>query len=450
LLHAFPLLAAYSNISIGSMAIVNRLEWCKINLNYRYSKDGVDHVKEILHNLEGSVSGNQLLAVMGPTGRFTFSIFSIGYFNSLLSPGCGKTSLMNVLSGRITFSRNITLTGNIYYNSERIKFRDVRKQIGYVGQDEITFPFLTVYETLLLSEYFHSTVPLPTDERKRKIEDVIRELGLQKVTNSLVGNEYQRGISGGEYKRVLIGKELIKNPNLLFLDEPTSGLDSFQAFSVMNIMRELANRGRIVLSVIHQPKSSIFILFDQLLLLSAGKMIFYGPANQALAYFSSLKYRCPIQYNPADYFLDILSIDYKSIEAETETKQRIEYLAAHWETHHSGLVRADHSASVINEQDTTAEEAKISSNAATSTLRSIEQEDLEYTRPFYTWFRDYYFLQWRCFLNLYRNYGSVLVRTVTTLFFAVLVALIYRNLGYTQKDIQNRLGLLYFLLINQV
>jgi hypothetical protein len=64
------------------MAIVNRLEWCKINLNYRYSKDGVDHVKEILHNLEGSVSGNQLLAVMGPTGRFTFSIFSIEYFNS--------------------------------------------------------------------------------------------------------------------------------------------------------------------------------------------------------------------------------------------------------------------------------------------------------------------------------------------------------------------------------
>jgi ABC-type multidrug transport system ATPase subunit len=388
---------------------------------------------------------------MGPTGKCAFLAFPLHVLTSFCFAGCGKTSLMNVLSGRITYSRNITLTGNIYYNSERIKLRDVRKQIGYVGQDEITFPFLTVYETILLSEYFHSTVSLPTDERKRKIEGVIRELGLQKVTNSLVGNESRRGISGGEYKRVLIGKELIKNPNLLFLDEPTSGLDSFQAFSVMNIMRELANRGRIVLSVIHQPKSSIFILFDQLLLLSEGKMIFYGPANRALAYFSSLKYRCPTQYNPADYFLDILSIDFKSMEAETETKQRIEYLANYWETYHSGVVHADHSASVlIEEADETKDRDPSAAAVDSSTLRSIEPEDIEYTRPLYTWFRDYYFLQWRCFLNLYRNYGSVLVRTVTTLFFAALVALIYRDLGYTQQDIQNRMGLLYFLLINQV
>ncbi len=360
-----------------------------------------------------------------------FSVFSSDF--SL--EGCGKTSLMNVLSGRITYNKNINLHGNIYYNSEFINFRETRKVTGYVGQDETTYAFLTVYETISLSAYFFSSSSVSREEREEHVNNCIRELGLQNVRDSILGNEMQRGVSGGEYKRVLIGKELIKNPELMFLDEPTSGLDSFQAYSVMDTMRQLANRGRVIVSVIHQPRSSIFLLFDQLLLLSAGRMIFFGPASDALRYFKSLGYTCPEHFNPADYFLDLLSIDYKSSEAETETKNRLHFLAENWE----------------RSRQTEMNEANLREIQALSSRRmESEPDEYEQTKSILNWFQDYGVLEWRCFVNIYRNYVNIVVRGMTTIFFAVLLALIYRDLGYTQRDIQNRTGLLYFILINQV
>jgi ABC-type multidrug transport system ATPase subunit len=413
---------------------MNRLEWNRINLFITYQQNNKVKTKTILNNLEGFVLGGQLLAVMGPTGMRSFLLYLDSLLKTLFYIGCGKTSLMNVLSGRITYQKNITLSGNINYNSEEINFAITRRSIGYVGQDETTFAFLTVKETLTLSAYFHESSPMTMEERDTNVTNIIRELGLQKVFDSILGNETKRGVSGGEYKRVLIGKELIKNPVLLFLDEPTSGLDSFQAFSVMETMRRLANRGRVVISVIHQPRSSIFGLFDYLLLLSDGRMIFFGPADAALEYFSSLGYSCPSHFNPADFFLDILSVDYKTEESEKQSVERISSLANHWATTGRSIPFLD-----------------IEQRGSTASKRIESQtQDIEQNKSLLHWFQDYRYLQWRCFANMYRNYGALIIRTVTSLFFAALVALIYRNLGYTQKDVQNRIGLLYFILINQV
>jgi len=182
------------------------------------------------------------------------------------------------------------------------------------------------------------------------VDGVISELGLSKVRGTIVGDEMSRGVSGGEKKRVNIGVELLSDPHILFLDEPTSGLDAFQAQSVMKSLTDLSNNNRLVFSVIHQPRSSIYAMFDKILLLSEGRLMFFGdasppssfssgngvddldidPSSTALSYFESIGYPVPNHFNPADHFLDILSIDYRSEESEFETKARIQSIGDLW------------------------------------------------------------------------------------------------------------------------
>jgi ABC-type multidrug transport system ATPase subunit len=119
-----------------------------------------------------------------------------------------------------------------------------------------------------------------------------------KCQNSFVGNELIRGISGGEKKRLNIGTELVTDPSLIFLDEPTSGLDSFNAQSAMQMMLKLAQNSRTVITTIHQPRSSIFRMFDSLLLISEGRCVYFGAANESINYFHTRGYLCPLNYNP--------------------------------------------------------------------------------------------------------------------------------------------------------
>ena len=95
--------------------------------------------------------------------------------------------------------------------------------------------------------------------------------------------------------------EMVVNPSILFLDEPTSGLDTFTAYSVITTLKDLAAQGRTVVATIHQPSSDIFNLFDDLLLLSEGKVVYYGSAKDSIEYFSQLGYKCPQYMNPSDY-----------------------------------------------------------------------------------------------------------------------------------------------------
>lgn len=104
----------------------------------------------------------------------------------------------------------------------------------------------------------------------QRVDDTIAELGLSVCEHTPIGNVLIRGVSGGQRRRVSIGCELVTAPTVLFLDEPTSGLDAASAYHVMNVVRHLANRNRTILSVIHQPSSEVFELFDKLYLLSAG------------------------------------------------------------------------------------------------------------------------------------------------------------------------------------
>jgi len=116
------------------------------------------------------------------------------------------------------------------------------------------YAHLTVFETLMYSAHFYLPNTVTDEEKAELVTNVISELGLGKTRDTIIGDEKIRGVSGGERKRANIGVQLISDPAVLFLDEPTSGLDSFQAQAVMESMKSIANQGRMVITVIHQPR----------------------------------------------------------------------------------------------------------------------------------------------------------------------------------------------------
>ncbi|XP_077659597.1 broad substrate specificity ATP-binding cassette transporter ABCG2-like isoform X4 [Urocitellus parryii] len=120
-------------------------------------------------------------------------------------------------------------------------------------------------------------------------------------------------VSTGERKRTSIAMELITDPPILFLDEPTAGLDSSTASAVLLLLKSISEQGRTIIFTIHQPRYSIFKLFDSLTLLASGKLLYHGPAQKALEYFQSAGYQCEPYNNPAYFFLDVINRDSSAI-----------------------------------------------------------------------------------------------------------------------------------------
>ncbi|CAN1299139.1 ABC transporter G family member 14 [Linum perenne] len=211
-----------------------------------------------------------------------------GEILAMLGPsGSGKTTLLTALGGRL----NGKLSG--------------KRRTGFVAQDDVLYPHLTVAETLMFTALLRLPKTLTREEKAQHVERVIVELGLTRCRNSMIGGPLFRGISGGEKKRVSIGQEMLINPSLLLLDEPTSGLDSTTAQRILTTVKRLADGGITVVTTIHQPSSRLYYMFDKVVLLSEGSPIYYGPASTALDYFSSIGFSTSMTVNPSDLLLDL-------------------------------------------------------------------------------------------------------------------------------------------------
>jgi len=202
--------------------------------------------------------------------------------------GAGKTTLLNVLSGQqAPSSGHIKINGTDLYK-EKNKLEGV---IGLVPQDDLLFEDLTVFENL----YYNAKLcfkSLSNKEIEEKVEKVLYNLGLIDIRNLKVGSPLTKVISGGQRKRVNIALELIREPSVLFLDEPTSGLSSRDSENVMDLLRELSLKGKLVFVVIHQPSSTIFKLFDKLFVLDTGGYLIYsGNPVAAVSYFKELDHQ---------------------------------------------------------------------------------------------------------------------------------------------------------------
>ena len=194
---------------------------------------------------------------------------------------------------------------------------------AYVRQEDIFYTQMTVRETLMFAARLRLPSNVSLEEKREVVDSLLKKLSLVKAADTIVGDAKRRGISGGERKRLSIGCELIGSPNLLFLDEPTSGLDAFQAHQVVSLLKQLAVEGTAVVAVIHQPRGTSFKMFDDLLLLSEGQLMYTGEAARAAAHFGRLGHRCPAGISEAEHVVDLVSADYSSSDALAASLARI-------------------------------------------------------------------------------------------------------------------------------
>jgi len=216
--------------------------------------------------------------------KMNFKVESGNLIGIMGGSGVGKTTLFNLLHGKIK-----PTSGNIYINGFDIhtEVDKLKGLIGYVPQDDMLIEELTVYQNL----YFNARLcfgDYDEEQIKKAVERVLTDLDLYEIQDLQVGDVLNKKVSGGQRKRLNIGLELLREPVILFVDEPTSGLSSFDSEKVMTLLRNQALAGKLVFTIIHQPSSDVFKMFDRLWLLDkGGYMIYDGNPVEALVYFKT-------------------------------------------------------------------------------------------------------------------------------------------------------------------
>jgi ABC transport system ATP-binding/permease protein len=199
--------------------------------------------------------------------------------------GAGKTTLLNVLSGIDNPTIGQVLINGVNLHQEKELVKGI---IGYIPQDDLLIEELTVFENLYYSTKLVYR-DLNEEQITEKVNGVLTSLGLFHRKDLKVGSPLDKKISGGQRKRLNIGLELIREPAVLFVDEPTSGLSSRDSENVMELLRELAVRGKLIFVVIHQPSSEIYKMFDNVIILDeGGYQIYYGNPVEAVIYFKKI------------------------------------------------------------------------------------------------------------------------------------------------------------------
>jgi ABC-type multidrug transport system ATPase subunit/pSer/pThr/pTyr-binding forkhead associated (FHA) protein len=243
-----PLLLRVRRLASGGITLEARHVSCEVR------EDGKP--KRILSDVSFTVYPTEFVGLMGPSGA-------------------GKSTLLTAIGGYVPPTEGHSLlNGFDLYESYDL----YRGKIGYVPQDDIVYPQLTVEESL----YYTAKLRLPSDRTEAQIrgmiDRIIEDLELVDVRKTLIGNAEKRGISGGQRKRVNLAQELITSPSLLLLDEPTSGLSSEDTLNVMRKLRDLADRdSRTIILTIHQPSMEAYREMDSVIYLMKGSLVYYGP-----------------------------------------------------------------------------------------------------------------------------------------------------------------------------
>ncbi|WOG84563.1 hypothetical protein DCAR_0103747 [Daucus carota subsp. sativus] len=260
------------------------------NLSYsvvkKLKKDGVWINKEtyLLNDISGQALRGEVMAIMGPSGA-------------------GKSTFLDALAGRI---HQGSLEGSVRIDSKPVSTSYMKMISSYVMQDDQLFAMLTVYETFMFAAEVRLPPSISRSEKKKRVYELLDQLGLTSSAHTYIGDEGRRGVSGGERRRVSIGIDIIHKPSLLFLDEPTSGLDSTSAFSVVEKVKDIARSGSIVLMTIHQPSFRIQMLLDRITVLARGRLIYMGNPSALPAHLSGFGRPVPESENSLEYLLDVI------------------------------------------------------------------------------------------------------------------------------------------------
>ncbi|TKY47059.1 ABC transporter G family member 26 [Spatholobus suberectus] len=373
-----------------------------------------DRYKKILKGITGSVGPGEILALMGPSGS-------------------GKTTLLRVIGGRLVDN----VKGKVTYNDVHYT-PALKRRIGFVTQEDVLFPQLTVEETLVFSAFLRLPTNMSKQQKYAKVDTTIKELGLERCRHTKIAGGYLKGISGGERKRTSIGYEILVDPSLLLLDEPTSGLDSTSANKLLLTLKGLAKAGRTIITTIHQPSSRIFHMFDKLLLISEGYPIYYGKAKETMEYFSSLRFTPQISMNPAEFLLDLATGQVNDISVPTDilrdqesgdpSKAVTEYLQLKYKA-------------LLEPKE------KEENHKAANTPEHLQlaiQVKKEWTL---SWLDQFVILSWRTFKARSKDYFDKL-RLVQALGIALLLGLLWwKSSTNTEAQLRDQVGLAFYICI---
>ena len=233
-------------------------------------------VKDLLFRFKNGAIGIRNINIAEEQGRL------IGIMGA---SGAGKTTLLNVLSSTENPTEGEVLINGINLHNQKEQLEGV---IGLIPQDDLLIEELTVFENL----YYNAKLCFKDksdEEINELVNNTLQNLGLYERRHLKVGSPLNKMISGGQRKRLNIALELIREPAILFVDEPTSGLSSRDSENVMNLLRELALKGKLIFVVIHQPSSDIYKMFDKMYILDTGGYpVYYGNPGESLIYFKQL------------------------------------------------------------------------------------------------------------------------------------------------------------------
>jgi len=363
--------------------------------------------KRILREVTGIARPGEVLAIMGASGA-------------------GKSSLLNTFLFR--YSEGLDISGTRIADGEVVTPTNLTSVSAYVQQEDLFIPSLSVKEHLVFQSRVRMDKHLSSKERLERVEDVMRQVGLKKCENTLIGGEKLKGISGGEKKRLSFASEVLTNPAILFCDEPTSGLDSFMALSIMELMQSLARTGKTIICTIHQPSSQVFNKFDKLLLMAEGQTAYLGDAKDCKSFFAGANYPCPEDFNPADHFVQTLAVVPGS---EEECHQRISEICDRFRESEPA-------------QDIRAEIKSIENQMAESDKRSVTRREVYKA----SWGEQFAALAWRQSLAVIKDPMIARVKVISAIVVGIILGTIYQAQDMDQAGIQNINGALFVIVTN--
>ncbi|KAL3423811.1 ABC transporter [Phlyctema vagabunda] len=380
------------DLSPSAFSLTDILSWKKSKGNA-----AVPATKNILQSVSASMPAGTLTAIIGGSGS-------------------GKTTMLNTMAERMKSSR-LSFGGETTFNGLR-GVNSIRS--AYVMQQDVLLPTLTVRETLRYSADLRLPPPTTQEERRRVVEEVILELGLKDCADTRIGNSLHKGCSGGEKRRTSIGVQLLSNPSCLFLDEPTTGLDATSAFQLVRTLESLAKKGRTIITTIHQPRSEIWGMFNNLVILTRGSPVYSGKIENCLPWFQNVGMEIPPFVNPAEFLVDIAAIDNRSPELELASVERVDRLKGEW------IQRSDE---------------LYSSSAEKGIVQSAQPTPRSSTHsPF---IRQVRVLTARTFLTTYRDPMGMVGSIGEAILLGIATGWIFLSLNKSQSGIRSRQGALY-------
>ncbi|KAF9607930.1 hypothetical protein IFM89_003744 [Coptis chinensis] len=404
---------------------------------------GKDGSRPILQGITGYAQPGEVLAIMGPSG-------------------CGKSTLLDALAGRL--DSNTRQSGHILVNGHKQRLaygtsgvleedilvekegvlrvmKEENENLilkvlifiylchqAYVTQDDTLITTLTVREAVYYSALLQLPDSMSRSEKRERADTAIKEMGLQDAMNTRIGGWENKGLSGGQKRRVSICIEILTRPKLLFLDEPTSGLDSAASYHIMKRIVGLAKQdGRTVVASIHQPSSEVFELFHNLCLLSYGKTVYFGPASAAEEFFSLNGFPCPTMRNPSDHYLRTINKDFdpdieQGYGKSITTEEAIYSLVNSYKSSKIGQQLGEQIAEIHKKGGGVLEKGS---------QASFITQSMVLTR--------------RSFVNMYRDIGYYWLRLAIYIALCFCVGTIFYDMGYSYGSIQARGSMLMFV-----